>query len=290
MESVSRPVSEPALPLPPGACDSHAHVFGPFDRFPLSSARRYSPPLAPVEDYLSMLDRVGSANGVLVHPSASGWDCSCTLNALEAGQGRLRGVVVVPPGVSDSTLQSMHARGVRGIRFTETGERLGDPVPEGVLGLDKLEHFAGRLRDLDWHAQIWARCEFIVAAASALRRYDVPLVIDHMGFCDAARGVDDPSFQTLLGLLGDGRIWVKLTPCRISKRAPDYADARPFHEALLRAAPDRMIWGSDWPYIGLDLSPPDAGKMVNVFDAFTSDETLRTRVLVTNPKVLYGFQ
>jgi predicted TIM-barrel fold metal-dependent hydrolase len=191
--------------------------------------------------------------------------------------------------VSDSTLESMHAQGVRGIRFTETGQQLGDPSPEGVLGFESLEHFSGRLRDLGWHAQIWAKCEFIVAAASALRRYDIPLVIDHMGFCEAGRGVDDASFREFLALLGDGRIWVKLMPCRISKNAPHYRDARPLHEALLRAAPERMIWGSDWPYIGLDPSPPDAGEMVNVFDAFTADETLRNQVLVRNPAVLYEF-
>jgi 2-pyrone-4,6-dicarboxylate lactonase len=290
MDFAPRRVSRPARPLPPGACDAHSHVFGPYERFPLYSGRRYTPPPAPVADYVAMLDSAGFSHGVLVHPSASGWDCGCTLDALELGNGRLRGIVVVPPSASDAQLQSMHARGVRGIRFTETGERSRGPQPaEGVLGLHDLEAFGGRLRELGWHAQIWAKCEMIVAAAPGLLRHDIPLVIDHMGFFDVARGVEDADFQSFLALVSDGRWWVKLSACRVSKRLPDCEDVRPFHEALLRAAPDRLLWGSDWPYIGLDPHPPDVGHLVDLFDAFTVDATLREKIFIRNPAALYGF-
>ena len=110
-----------------------------------------------------------------------------------------------------------------------------------------------------------------------------------MGFFDSVRGVHDPAFKSFLSLLRDGPFWVKLIPCRVSKQRPDYADVRPYHEALVRAAPARMVWGSDWPYIGLDACPPDVGSMVDVFDAFTQDEGLRNQILVQNPAVLYGF-
>ncbi|MDB6084701.1 MAG: 2-pyrone-4,6-dicarboxylate hydrolase [Gammaproteobacteria bacterium] len=288
--AVPRPVSKPSHPLPAGACDTHSHVFGPFDRFPLFAGRRYTPPLAPVGDYLSMLDRIGARHGVLVHPSASGWDCSCTLDALAVAGGRLRGIVVVPPDVDGDTLESMHSSGIRGIRFTESADGPLAPRADGVLPLGDLAHFAPTLRTLKWHAQVWAKCDAIVAAAHELLRYDIPIVIDHMGFFDSLRGVDDATFRSFLSLVREGPFWVKLNPCRVSKQRPDYADARPFHEALVRAAPDRMVWGSDWPYIGLDPSPPDVGSMVDVFDAFTHDARLRTQILVQNPTVLYGFQ
>jgi len=285
----SRPVSAPLRPLPAGACDSHSHVFGPFDRFPLFAGRRYTPPLATVEDYLSMLDGIGADRGVLVHPSASGWDYRCTLNALSVSSGRLRGIVVVPPDVDEDTLQSMHSCGIRGIRFTEPADGSPGTRVAGVLSLEDLRRFAPTLRALSWHAQIWARCDAIVAAAHDLLRYDIPIVLDHMGFFDADRGVHDATFRTFLSLLRDGPFWVKLSPCRVSKQRPDYIDARPFHEALVRAAPGRMLWGSDWPYIGLDACPPDVGAMVDVFDAFTQDDRLRHQIFVQNPKVLYGF-
>ena len=289
MQIAARKVSRPLQSPPAGACDSHAHVFGPFDRFPLNPARKYTPPLATVDNYLAMLDRVGTSHGVLVHPSASGWDLSCTMNALEVARGRLRAVVVVPQDVSDEALRDMDGAGVRGIRFTEIGDRSATAPQEGVLRFEDFAHFSSRLRQLNWHAQLWASCDNFVTAAPALLRYDIPLVVDHMGFFDAARGVNDRAFQEFLGLLRHENIWVKLTLCRISKQYPACEDARPFHDALLRAAPERMLWGSDWPYINLDPSPPDAGAMLDAFDSFVQDEGLRDQVLVKNGERLYGF-
>jgi len=288
VETMPRPV-KPAKPLPPLACDTHAHVFGPYDRFPLAPDRRYTPPLAPAEDYFAMLDQVGFDRGVLVHASANGYDCSGTLHALSRASGRLRGVVVVPMQTSDAELASMHGHGVRGIRFTETAAPT-PTKPNGTLALLDLMEWGPRLSELGWHAQMWVNCQRLVDAAPALLRLHIPLVLDHMGYFNAALGIADPGFQALLRLMGSGRVWVKLTAIRNSTRAPHYPDVRPFHEALVRAAPDRLIWGSDWPYIGLNDNPPDVGALIDLFDVWTHEEALREKILVANPAVLYGFE
>jgi predicted TIM-barrel fold metal-dependent hydrolase len=282
-------VSKPQRPLPAGACDSHAHVFGPFDRFPLIAERRYQPPLGPYEDYVAMLDRAGFAYGAPVHASANGYDNSGTLDALARAGGRLRGVAVVHPDAGREELEAMHALGMRGLRFSDTGPAPARQRAPGVLALADLPALAPRLRALGWHADLFALCRHIVAIGPQLLELGIPIVVDHMGRFDAALGVGDTVFQSFLRLVRDGEVWVKLTPLRNSTNYPDYSELRPFHDALLEAAPDRLLWGSDWPFIGMDDAPPDVGVLIDRFDAWTQDEPLRTRIFVDNPSRLYGF-
>jgi 2-pyrone-4,6-dicarboxylate lactonase len=289
MEMKPRPVSPPAKPLPRLACDTHAHVFGPYERFPLAAERRYTPPPAPVGEYLAMLERVGFTRGVVVHASANGFDCGGTLHALDRGAGRLRGIVVAPMSTSDTELASMQSLGVRGVRFTETAMTVPGQVNVGTLTLEDLSEWAPRLQELGWHAQIWANCGRFAAAMPALLRLNIPLVVDHMGYFDAKRGVGDSDFQSLLRGMESGRVWVKLTAIRNSTAAPLYPEIRPFHEALLQAAPDRLLWGSDWPYIGYNENPPNVGALIDLLDSWTPDEVLRHKVMVANPAALYGF-
>jgi 2-pyrone-4,6-dicarboxylate lactonase len=284
-----RRVTPPAKPLPELACDTHAHVFGPYELFPLAAERRYTPPLAPFEDYTAMLERAGFARGVVVHASANGYDCGGTLDALARGAGRLRGIVVVPLSTPDADLASMQAVGVRGIRFTETAALMPGQINVGTLTLNDASEWAPRLKELGWHAQIWANCRRFVEVMPALLRLNIPLVLDHMGYFDAGRGVGDPDFQALLRGLESGRVWVKMTAIRNSKGAPLYPEIRSFHEALLAAAPDRLLWGSDWPYIGYTESSPDVGALIDLFDSWTPDDVLRNKILVANPAALYGF-
>ena len=284
-----RPLRKPSRMLPALACDTHAHVFGPYDRFPLAAARRYTPPLAPYEDYQAMLDLVGLARGVVVHAAANGFDCRGTLDALARAPQRLRGIVVVPLETPDGELDAMNGGGVRGVRFTEIAAPT-TPKPAGTLTLADLVDWGPRLGELGWHAQIWANCRRFVDAAPALLRLNVPLVLDHMGYFNSASGVLDPAFQSLLNLLAGGQIWVKLPVIRNSTLSPQYLDVRPFHDALLRAAPDRLLWGSDWPYIGLNDDPPNVGALLDLFDLWVNDDALREKILVANPAALYGFE
>jgi 2-pyrone-4,6-dicarboxylate lactonase len=284
-----RPVSKPSRRLPALACDTHAHVFGPYDRFPLAVQRRYTPPLAPYEDYRAMLDFVGLTRGVVVHAAANGFDCRGTLDALARAPQRLRGIVVVPMETSDCELDSMHGSGVRGLRFTEIAAPTM-PRPAGALTLADLVDWGPRLGELGWHAQIWANCQRFVEMAPELLRLNIPLVLDHMGYFNSALGLADSAFQSLLDLLESGQIWVKLPVIRNSTLPPQYADVRPFHDALLRAAPGRVLWGSDWPYIGLNDDPPDVGALLDLFDLWVNDDALREKILVANPAALYGFE
>jgi len=279
--------SPPRNPLPAGATDCHAHVFGPFDRFPLLPKPPYTPPLAPASAYLAMLDAVGFSRGVLVHGSACGWDQGATVAALREGGERLRGVAVVRPGTADTDLDALHAAGIRGLRFTQTAPESTLQPMDGRLGLDD---FAPQLRERGWSAHIWAKSDLLAPVASTLASSGVPLVIDHMGFFDTAKGVGDPAFQTLLSLVKEGSAWVKLTAIRNSKAAPGYQDVRPFQEALVAANPERMLWGSDWPYLGMDAARPDVGTLLDLFSDWLGSEALRKQILVTNPAKLFGFK
>lgn len=280
-----RPVSAPKQPLPAGAWDSHAHVFGPFDRYPLLEPRRYNPPLAPAANHLAMLDAAGFARGVLVHSSASGYDNSVTRDAVQQSAGRVLGVAVVPPDTDDKTLEVMHAQGIRGIRITVNGPR--SQMFPGSLDFNDLRAWAPRLKAMGWHLQIWARCEYLVAEASEITGYGIPVVLDHMGYFEPDKGVADSAFQSLLGAIQDGDWWVKMTPIRLTKTDPTYASVRPFHDALVERFPERLLFGSDWPYISLDTNPPDPGKLVDLFDAWAPDATIRQKVFVDNPQKFY---
>jgi predicted TIM-barrel fold metal-dependent hydrolase len=280
--------SPPTHPLPAGACDTHAHVFGPYERFPLAAERSYTPPEAPFEAYVGMLNGAGFSRGVLVHPSAYGFDRSAMLDALARAPDRLRGITVVDASVSDAELAAMHGVGVRGVRFSETSGAAGRKFA-GSVGLEAFDALAPRLRELGWHAQIWIECDALVEATPRLLRAGIPLVFDHMGRFDVTRGVDDAAFQRLLRLLADTGIWVKLSAPRNSKQFPDYPDVRPFHDALVAANPDRLLWASDWPFLNMADRTPRVGHLVDLFDAWTSDDALRTRIMVDNPAKLYGF-
>jgi 2-pyrone-4,6-dicarboxylate lactonase len=283
------PPQAPAKALPRGACDTHAHVFGPYDRFPLAEPRPYTPAPAPKEHYLAMLDAVGLDSGVLVQGGANGWDHRAMLDTIATRPDRLRGIGVLPAGASDAELAALATGGVRGLRFTEVAGPTASQKFPGRVGFDALYELAPRLRKLRWQAVIWANADALAAADAALRDLEIPLVIDHLGYFDVTRGVDDPSFLSVVSLVRDGVAWVKLTAFRNSKIAPHHEDVRPFHDALVRANPDRLLWGSDWPYLGMNAYRPDVGALLDLLDDWLRDDSLRQKVLVSNPAALYGF-
>lgn len=287
MSALSAPAYERQARLspPPGATDCHAHIFGPFDRFPLAPERHYDPPAVQAQHYLGMLDTIGIARGVLVQPSAHGTDCGALLHALDSDRSRLRGVAVVQQDVTHDALRDMHVRGVRGARFSQ----LPGELNKGFVDFAVLEKVASKLGDIGWHGQLLAFCDSLLAWMPRLTALGIPLVIDHMGLFDAQRGSTDPQFRSLVRLLGSGRIWLKLTPYKLSKRYPDYADVEPFHRELLAANPERLLWGSDWPHVEMAQHEPETGRLLQLFDRWTGDEALRRRILVDNPATLYGF-
>ncbi|MBL28906.1 MAG: GntR family transcriptional regulator [Rhodospirillaceae bacterium] len=274
----------PQLVAPAGACDCHAHVLGPLDAYPYQDDRAYTAPPALYEDYRAMLDTIGIDRAVIVQPSVYGTDNRCTLQAIARDPARMRGVAVFGDDITDAELQAMHDGGIRGVRF--------NLLFVGGVGLDSLEVIAARIARFGWHIQLLIDYRTLPDLADRLAGLPVDIVVDHMGHMPVEEGVGNPGFQALLRLMSEGKSWVKVSGnYRVSKAAPAYADAIPFAQALLAANPDRCVWGSDWPHVGIwpgEPMPNDADLLDALLD-YAPDEALRRRILVDNPARLYGF-
>jgi len=282
-------VSRPKVPLPANACDTHAHVFGPADRFPYAADRSYTPPDASLEKYLGMLDTLGFDRGVLVQGSAHGRDNSAMLDALRRQPDRLRGVAVADADVTPAMLREWNGLGVRGLRFNHFF-RDGQLHYRGGVPLAAAETLAPVMAELGWHLQLWIDVKDLPQTIPLLKSLRLAVVIDHMGRTDARAGTGTEGFKSLLRAVGEGWCWAKLSGAhRLSQQAPDYPDARPFHEALVKANPERLVWGGDWPHPRVEGEMPDAGHLLELFQAWTPDRSARQRILVTNPAILYGF-
>ena len=263
--------------------DCHAHLFGPYDRFPLAADRSYTPPEALASQYLTLLSRLRLSHGVLVHPSAYGDDFSLLFDALAAHKN-LRGVIVPRADTPLPTLKGLRDRGIRGARFSH---RSGAGTNfAGSASFDDLLALAPSLADAGLHAELWTDCKVLPDIAGRLRELPVPVVIDHMGGFDAAAGVDDPGFGCLLSLLEGGSVWVKLCAYRNLLAMPDFEIGKPFHGALLQANSERLLWGSDWPHLRVTPAP-DAADLLDVFKRWTASDALMSQILVGNPGALY---
>jgi len=262
--------------------DCHAHLFGPYDRFPLAAERSYTPPEAIESAYLALLARLGLAHGVLVHPSAYGKDHSLLLHAL-AAQPTLRGVVVVQPG-DPLALAGLRELGVRGVRFSH---RSGPGTNfAGSASFDDLCALAPELADASLHAELWTDCKALPAIAQQLLKLPIPIVIDHMGGFDVNAGAGDAGFRTLLDLLATGKVWVKLCAYRNLLGSLDWQAGRPFQRRMIEVNPERLVWGSDWPHLRVTPAP-DAAQLLAMFKDWAGSEAVADRVLRINPEGLY---
>ncbi len=291
---IAGPVVHPRKPRvapPPGAWDAHAHIFGPADKFPYTPGRGYTPLDAPVENYIALLDHLGFARGLLVQGNAHGYDNRVILDALERYPRRLRGVAITDTRIKPETLRDWHKLGMRGLRF-HLFSAAGKPGYVRGVGLDVFEVFRPVMRELGWVMQIFCDWRLMGELAATLRGIsrEMPVIVDHMLHIPTERGVGDANFQALLRLVGEGSLYVKVSaPYRLSTQFPDYPDARPFHDALLHANPERLLWGTDWPHPSIpgELMPDD-GHLLDLFDAWTPDEATRRRILVDTPERLFG--
>lgn len=263
--------------------DCHAHLFGPYAQFPLAADRSYTPPEAPLADYLHLLSRLGMTHGVLVHPSACGDDHSLLFHALAAAP-QLRGVVVARADGAHGGFAGYRARGIRGARFSARSAPGGNFA--GSAGMDDLRALAPALADAGLHAELWTDTQALPGLADTLKALPVPVVIDHMGGFDPAAGVDAPGFRTLLSLLETGNVWVKLCVYRNYLGQGDPRDSGPFHRLMAQANPDRLVWGSDWPH--LRVQPvPDTASLLALLAHGLGDAQMLERVLCSNPAALY---
>lgn len=279
--------SPPSRALPPGACDAHSHVFGPFDRFPPIERSVYALPEASPQIHAAIRRVIGAARGVLTQPAPYANDPSAMLAAIAGAPRALRGVAVADESIDDATLGRWRAGGIAGLRFTEMRTPSGERYP-GSVGFAALEALAPRMREIGMHAQLWASASQLAEHLPALLRLGVPLVIDHMGCPDPREGPDGPAFARVVDLLPDGALWIKLVICRLSAGGSDFARIRPLHDRLVERAPHRLVWGSDWPYVRIQPAP-DAGYFADVVQDWIEDAELVRRIMVANPAELYDF-
>ena len=280
------PTRTPLIPTPAGGCDTHFHLFGPRAKFPFADSRSYTPDDAPLEQLLKMLDALGMDRGVIVQGNAHGTDNAVVLDALQREPERLRATCIVKPDTPRAELQRMRDLGVRALRFHH--------MPHGVgfspLGMKSFEKLAPVMADLDLHAQFMMDANALDSALPFFKHWRLPVMLDHMGNVDGARGAGQPGVQQMVRLLSEGRIWVKVSGAyRVSTQYPDYPDAKAIHEALVKANPDHIVWGTDWPHPRMEKDMPEDGHLLDVFNAWTPDPSLRRKILVDNPQRLYGF-
>lgn len=273
--------TKPRYPVPPLACDAHCHVFGPADRFPYAAARTYTPEDKPKEVLAALHRRLGLGRAVIVQASCHGTDNRAMVDALRSDPARYRGVAMIDDATPDADLRDMHEAGVRGIRFNFIKALGGGP------DMALVRRAADRVRPLGWHLVLHLQGGGVGEMEAFIRGADMPVVIDHMGRVDPALGVEGPAFRTLLALLEDPRIWVKLSGAERMARSP-FTEALPFARALQRAAPDRVLWGTDFPHPNL-ATPVDEMEMLNLIPEFAPTPEDRQRLLVDNPAALYGF-
>lgn len=283
---VSHP-KKPDVPTPPNACDTHFHIFGPVARFPYSPERAYTPAEAPLEKLLALHATLGFRYGVAIQGNGHGTDNSAMLDALKREPGRLRGVAIVKETTTREEVRRMRDAGVAALRFHIAPRAHGR---FSSLGFEAFEKLAPHMIECGMHVQFFMDARELPNILPRMKDWKAPIVLDHFGSTKGAEGVQAPGFQALRQYLAEGRIWIKISGAyRASERYPDYEDARPLHEELLRANPDQLLWGTDWPHPRLEKDMPDTGHLLDLFNAWTPDASVRRKILVENPARLYGF-
>lgn len=276
---------KPATPAPDGACDAHMHIYD--RRFPMVGSPQAMVDDATVEDYLFLQQRIRTQRTVIVQPRVHGTDNSVTLAAIRAlGRDVSRGIAVVRPEVTDEELERLHEGGIRGIRFT-----LYTPA-NAATDFGMVESLARRVHALGWHVQLHWNAEQIVEHAAMLERLPCTVVFDHMARLPLPAAHSHPARDVVQRLLDAGRTWIKLSGAYLDSRVGaegGYADLDAVAQAWVRAAPERLVWGSDWPHSTEPGAKPDDAVLFDLLTRWIPDKASRHRVLVQNPASLYDF-
>lgn len=275
----------PTLFTPPAnATDAHCHIFGPAAQFPFSDDRTYTPPDSGIDDFLVLQERLGLQRAVFVQASCHGTDNSAMVDAMRKGGGRFAGVAMIDDSFGDAEIQALHDVGVRGTRFNFVAHLGGAPE------MDEYWRIVNRVARFGWHIVLHFDAKDLPSHAEMLDAMPVPYVIDHMARIDARAGLDQLPFQQLLELMKDERAWVKISGAerQTADGTPPYDDVIPYAQALVEAAPDRILWGSDWPHPNV-RAVPDDGDLIDFVAQVAPDEATRNKILVANPERLYDF-
>lgn len=274
----------PKTSAPPRATDSHIHAYD--SRFPLAADAKLRPADATTDDYRALQTRLGVSRAVIVQPSSYGTDNSCTLDAVERlGTAFARAVAVVDADVTDAELSRLDRGGVRAIRFNIV-------MRGGGASIDMIEPLSRRIARLGWHVQIHMTADQIAQSRDLFARVVTPIVFDHRGRIPPEPGLRHPALAVIRELLDAEKAWVKLSGAYHDSRIgpPSYADVGPVARALVAAAPERMLWGSDWPHPTKPIgAKPDDAVLFDLLADWAPEAAVRERILVGNPAALFGF-
>ncbi len=276
--------SVPRFKMPPGAVDTHCHVFGPGDVFPYAPERKYTPCDAPRQKLWELRDHLGFSRNVIVQATCHGADNRALVDALAHANGLARGVATVKRSITDDALKALHEAGVRGVRFNFV-KRLVDALPR-----DELTEIAARIAPMGWHTVIYFEAQELPGLYDFFTQLPGIVVVDHMGRPDVTKPVDGEEFQLFVQLLREhGNFWSKVTcPERLSKAGPpDYQDVVPFARHIVAQFPDRVLSGTDWPHPNMTTHAPDDGKLVDFIERIAPTPALQRKLLVDNPMRLY---
>ena len=273
--------SMPRLKAPPGACDTHMHIYDA--RHPTAPTALLTPPDASVADYRKVQARLGLKRAVIVQPTTYGTDNHCTIDAIAALGANARGVATVDQSATDAELERLTQAGIRGVRF--------HMLPGGALPWDILETMAARVGIFGWHVQLQLDGGMLPEREALLKRLPGTLVVDHIGKFLAMVPPGHASFRVLARLVENGRTYVKLSaPYEFSRTGPPaYADAGALAKALIAIAPERMLWASNWPHPSEPHHKPDDAMLLDTLLHWAPDDVTRRKILADNPARLYGF-
>lgn len=273
---------KPDFVVPQNAVDAHCHVFGPGAEFPYAPERKYTPVDATKDMLFALRDHLGFTRNVIVQASCHGKDNSALVDALKASENMARGVAVIDSNITDTALSDMHDAGVRAVRFNFL-KRLVDPAPKPVYTA-----LANRIAELGWHVVVYFEEADREELVPFLESLPTTVVIDHMGRPEIQAGPDGAGFNAFLSLMDNEKFWVKVgCPERLTLAGPPYDDVAPFAQALVKRAPDRVLWGTDWPHPNMKSHLPDDGLLVDRIPVIAPTTELQTKLLVDNPLRLY---
>jgi len=275
----------PGFRAPPGACDAHCHIFGPAERYAYAPERTYTPPDAPLSRFKALQSTLGLTRAVLVNASCHGRDNSVIVDAIAQSGGQYRGVANADDNFSERDFEILHDQGFRGVRFNFV-KHLG-----GIPDMAEFERVLARIEPLGWHVDLHFDAADLLPFEGMLKALPLPFIIDHMGRVPTDKGLEQPPFRQLLELARTNqKCWIKISGSeRMSSAGPPFTDAVPFAQALIAAAPDRILWGTDWPHPNIAKHMPNDGDLVDLIPLMMPDAAMQRRILVDNPNRLYQF-
>jgi 2-pyrone-4,6-dicarboxylate lactonase len=275
---------KPKYQPPPGACDAHCHIFGPGDIYPYAPDRSYTPPDAPLSRFKALQETLGLSRAVLVNASCHGSDNTVIVDAIAQSGGTYRGVANSDDSFTEKDFEKLHLAGFRGVRFNFV-KHLG-----GMPDMGEFQRTLARIRPFGWHIDLHFDAGDLIEHDALLKSLPVPFIIDHMGRVPTKNGLGQEPFKLLLNLARTNeKCWIKISGSERISSGPPFTDAVPFAQALIEAAPDRILWGTDWPHPNIAKHMPNDGDLVDLIPLMMPNASLQKRILVDNPHRLYEF-